>query len=125
MFYTWSGVPISEVRKHEKAYKKNFHKYAKEITNGTFGQPSASPTYTKAEADLFYSAKYTSPVHIDKSKLSWFPSAQAPAKTYNLTSYRPRDIKETLLRKSPSSSPGDDQLLYGFLARMPTTHHVF
>ena len=67
---------------------------------------------TKAEADLFYSAKYTSPVHIDMSKLSWFPSAQAPAKTYNLTSYRPRDIKETLLRKSPSSSPGDSIDLY-------------
>ena len=107
----------SETKKHEKAYKKNFFKYAKEITHGTFGQPSSSPTYTKAEADLFYSQKYTSPVHIDKSKLSWFPSVQPPANTYNLTPYRPRDIKEALLRKSPSSSPGEDQLLYGFLAR--------
>ena len=86
----------AEVRKHEKAYKKNFFKYAKEITHGTFGQPSSSPTYTKAEADTFYSQKYTSPVHIDKSKLSWFPSVQPPANTYNLTPYRPRDIKEAL-----------------------------
>ena len=41
----------------------------------------------------------------------------------SLAEYRPRDIKEALLRKSPSSSPGEDQLLYGFLARMPTTYH--
>ena len=29
----------------------------------------------------------------------------------SLAEYRPRDIKEVLLRKSPSSSPGEDQLL--------------
>ena len=59
----------SEVRKHEKAYKNNFHKYAKEITNNTFGQPSVSPTYTKDEANLFYRERYSTPKEINLTYL--------------------------------------------------------
>ena len=113
----------SEVRKHEKAFKKNFNKYAKEITNNTFGQPTISPSYSKEEANLFYRERYSTPKEINLTNLSWFPEVPLPNVPYNLDPYRPRDIKEALFKKSPSSSPGDDQILYGFSARMPCTHH--
>ena len=113
----------SEVKRHEKAFKKNFHKYAKEITNNTFGQPNVSPTFTKEEANLFYRERYSTPKEINLTNLSWFPTVTSPSIPYNLDPYRPRDIREALYKKSPSSSPGDDEILYGFLAKMPSTHH--
>ena len=32
---------------HEKAYRKNFYKYAKDITKGTFGQETIAKKYLK------------------------------------------------------------------------------
>ena len=41
-----------------------------------------------------------------------------------MSGYRPCDIKKALLKKSPNSCPGDDEILYGFLTRLPSTHHL-
>ena len=41
-----------------KAYVRNFWKTAKDITNGTFGQPTKTPTYDKSTADKHYRETY-------------------------------------------------------------------
>ena len=35
----------------------------------------------------------------------------------------PKDVKNILRNKSPNTCPGEDGLLYGILAKLPTTHH--
>jgi hypothetical protein len=82
-----------ETNDQEKAYRKNFHKFAKDITNDTFGQPSVTPTYSRDIANNFYMNKYSSPVVIDPTKLNWFPEVTQPSSQYNLNPYRPQDIK--------------------------------
>ena len=43
-----------EIRKQEKEYRNNFHRFAKEITNGTFNQPKVNPSYSLDAGNLFY-----------------------------------------------------------------------
>ena len=48
-------------REEEKAYRKTFWKTAKEMTNGTFGQPESAPVFSKEMAEKFYKEKYETP----------------------------------------------------------------
>ena len=50
-----------EIKEQEKAYTKNFFKFAKETTNGTYGRPTVSPSYTRDTANTYYREKYTTP----------------------------------------------------------------
>ena len=59
---------------------------------------------------------------LDPANLSWFPKVSAPKVSYDLTPYTSTLISETLRKKSPCSAPGDDEILYGYLAKMPGTH---
>ena len=74
-------------------------------------------------ADEYYKDKYSKPTTIDPTKLSWFPSVPEPAVSYDNCSITPKDIKNILKNKSPNTCPGEDGLLYGVLARLPTAHH--
>ena len=49
---------LAKERKQEKAYRKNFYKTAKDIANGTFGQPTVSPNFDINIANNFYTKKY-------------------------------------------------------------------
>ena len=42
-----------EINKQEKAYRYNFHKFAKETTNGTYNQPDINPTFSRETANKF------------------------------------------------------------------------
>ena len=42
-----------EIKEQEKAYKNNFYKFAKEITNGTYGKAPVEPTFSCEEANVF------------------------------------------------------------------------
>jgi len=90
----------NELKRQEKDYKKNFFKFAKEVTQGTYGKPSNSPTYSKEEADKYYTDKYSKAEEVDLDKLDWFPVAQAPQIPYDLSPYSAEDIQTTLKTKS-------------------------
>ena len=113
----------NSARKQEKEYRKNFYKFAKAATNGTLDEEKVVPTFEKEEADVYYKNKYSKPVEIDPTKLNWFPSVPDPTVPYNSITILPKEIKNILKNKSPSTCPGNDGLLYGILARLPTTHH--
>jgi len=102
----------NELKRQEKDYKKNFFKFAKEVTQGTYGKPSNSPTYSKEKADKYYTDKYSKAEEVDLDKLDWFPEAQAPQIPYDLSPYSAEDIQTTLKNKKQDSAPGDDEIVY-------------
>jgi hypothetical protein len=111
-----------EIKKQEKAYKDDFHKFAKAITKGTYGKPTVRPTFSCEEANKFYSDKYSTHTTVDPNELLWFPEVSLPTVPYDLSPYTPEDIYSALRNKTPDSAPGDDEILYGFLVKMPSTH---
>ena len=52
---------------------KNFNKFAKEVTNGTYHEGDIRPTFSCEDANTFYREKYSTSVTIDTEKLGWFP----------------------------------------------------
>ena len=47
-----------------------------------------------------------------------------PSKPYNLEPYSAEDVAEALKSKNQNSSPGDDQILYGYLTKLPKIHNL-
>ena len=109
-------------REEDKSYRKNFWKTAKDVTNGTFGDPESTPTFDKAMADQFYKEQYEKPVTIDFDKLKWFPSVEAPSIPYDLSPYTPKDIRSALSKKNSNSAPGYDEIVYEYLQKLPYLH---
>ena len=113
----------NQARKEENLYRKDFFKFAKAASNGTLEQDQVAPTYSKSVADEYYKNKYSKPVKIDPEKLSWFLPVQEPRIPYNNSTITPKDVKKIFKNKSPNTCPGEDGLLYGVLAKLPSTHH--
>ena len=113
-----------EMREQERQYKRNFHKFAKDVVNGNYGKESLEPTYSENTAFNYYKEKYSEKVEIDFNKLDWFPKVPPPSVPYNLSPYTEDDVKEALKGKNQNSSPGDDQILYGYLTKLPKTHQL-
>jgi hypothetical protein len=111
-----------DIKEQEKAFKNNFHKFAKETTNGTYNKTKVGPTFTQDVANTFYKEKYSTEVAIDIEKLSWFPEVTEPSIPYNLTPYNSHNIYETLKKKSANSSPGDDDIIYDYLKKLKSVH---
>ena len=83
----------------DKLYRKDFWKTAKDITNGTFGNPEPAPSFDKDTADQHYKTQYETPSNIDTEKLNWFPKVEKPSTQYNTKPYTPKDIKGALINK--------------------------
>ena len=113
----------SKVKKHENAYKKNFYQFAKDACNGDLDKDKVQPKFGKEEVFKFYSDRYSSPGELDTSKLDWFVPAAEPVFRYDQASIRPCEVKNILKKKSPNTAPGEDGLLYGVLAKLPSVHH--
>ena len=108
----------------QKAYKKDFWKTARDVTNGSFGKQSTGPTFDKPTADKYYKSKYEHKVPVNLEDLKWFPKVDAPSIEYNLKPYTPKDIKHALYKKCNNSAPGEDGIVYGYLKKMPFLHKV-
>ena len=112
-----------QIRKQEKDYNKNFYKFAKNACNGTLDTETVKPDFTPEQAFEFYSTRYSSPGEIDTSKLDWFVPVPAPTQSYNRSAIRPVEVKGILKSKAPNTAPGEDGLVYGVLAKLPSVHH--
>ena len=111
------------IRKQEKAYRKNFFSFAKDACNGTLDTERVKPKFSNKEAFDFYQDRYANPGDIDFTKLDWFVSVPEPTQSYDRSAIRPGDVKRILKNKSPNTAPGEDGLLYGVLAKLPSIHH--
>ena len=116
------NLEVKKAKEEDIAFRKNFWKTAKEVTNGTFGEPPSKPTFTKSTANQFYKEKYEKPTVINIEDLDWFPQVEPPTKEYNLSPYTPKDIKNALKKKNNNSAPGYDNIVYEYLLKMPSLH---
>ena len=114
----------SQIKRQEDLYRKNFFKFAKDSCNGTLFAPKVTPTFSKEEADTYFKAKYSTPVRIDTSKLDWMLPTLPPSISYDTSAIRPSQVKAILKAKSPNTAPGEDGLLYGVLAKLPSVQHI-
>ena len=112
----------TQAREEDKAFRKDFWKTAKKVSNGTFGEPPSKPTFDKATANQFYKEKYEKPTNINIEDLDWFPPVEPPTREYNLHPYTPKDIKNALKKKDKNSAPGYDEIVYEYLVKMPSLH---
>ena len=112
-----------QVNQHEKTYRKNFFKFAKKATKGTLDEEDITPEFTKAEADMFFSQRYSIPIDIDTDKLDWFTEVSPRTVAYDTSTITPVMVKKIFKSKSPSTAPGEDGLMNGVLAKMPSVHH--
>ena len=112
-----------EIRRQENAYRKNFYKFSKEACNGTLGKEKEQPEFSQETANEYFKAKYSRPAEIDTRKLDWFVPVLPPTQPYNQSAIRPGQVKAILCSKAPNTSPGEDGLLYGILAKLPSVHH--
>ena len=115
---------VKLAKKEEKEYRNNFWKTAKDVTNGSFGREESTPTFDKATADKFYKERYEKSVEIDPEELKWFPKVKEPTVPYNLSPYKPKDVKKALSKKNKNSAPGEDGIVYEYLLKMPTLHKL-
>ena len=113
-----------QIKKQEKAYKRNFFKFAKEACDGTVGEERVQPLFNKEVADVYFKNKYGTAVDIDLDKLKWMMPTQPPTVPYDQSDIRPGDVKKILKSKSPNTAPGEDGLLYGMLVHLPSVHHI-
>jgi hypothetical protein len=111
------------IKKHEKLYKHNFFKFAKKACNDTLDNDEIGPSFSSLQANHYYKSKYSSPVVIDPVQLFWFPQTDLPTVQYDTSRITPSIVKEILRKKSATSAPGEDGLMYGFLSNLPAVHH--
>ena len=111
-------------KQEDKAYKKDFWKTAKDVTNGTFGKQQPTPTFKKSTADSHYKEKYEKTAEIEIEKLDWFPDINEPTINYNLAPYTPKDVKHTISKKNLNSAPGYDDIVYEYILKLPFLHQV-
>ena len=112
------------IRKQENLYRKNFFRFAKDACNGTLGEERVQPTFSKEQADLYFSTRYGTAAAIDTDELDWFVEVEPPTIPFNQDPIRPCEVKEILRKKAANTAPGEDGVLFGVLARLPTLHHV-
>ena len=113
----------SAAYKQESSYRKEFFKFAKAACNGTLDKEEAGPTFSKEDADVHYKGTYSKTVHINSAKLDWFPEVEPPTVPYNSSPITPKDVRDIIRGKSPTTAPGEDGLLYGVLGKLPSVHH--
>ena len=111
-------------KEEEKSYHKDFWKTSKSVTEGTFGKPNQGPTFEKSTADQFYKNKYEKSTTINPEDLDWFPTVAKPSIPYKLSPYTPKCIRNALYKKCNNSAPGEDDIVYLYLKKMPYLHQV-
>ena len=110
-----------EVRRQEKAYRRNFFKFAKEACNGTLGEEKVQPTFSREEANTYFQTKYGTRVDIDTTKLDWFVPTQPPRVPYDQSEIRPCMLKAILKGKAPNTAPGEEGCCTGCWPSCPAS----
>ena len=113
----------------EEMFFKNKWEFSKKATQGTLDKVPENPSFSKADADIFYPETYSQAKTVDLSQLNWFPNLPTDPtnenfKEFSLDPIRPKDVKNTLKNCNKNSSPGPDGISYKILLKLPVTHHL-
>ena len=97
--------------------------------DGTLDKKPVVPTFTDLHTNTYFPFKYGNPHPADLQALNWFPylpkhDEDFSVQPFNLDPVRSKDVKATLSKKSATSAPGPDGIMYGILRKLPATHHI-
>ena len=108
----------------ERSYLRNFYNYAKEAVAGTIGGGADSPQFPVEVANGYYPQKYQVPVRLQQGQMSWFPDIPDEKFRHacDMSPITPGLVRKILSSKKATSAPGPDELMYGVLLRLPSTH---
>ena len=128
---------ISELKKREKhlndiktgafqeqKFHKNKFKFAKEVSNGTFGEDNIQPTFSKTKGNEFYPATYSVPRQINLPDLHWFPPLPPLVSQFDNSPFKPKDVRNILSKCNKKSAPGPDGVSYSVLSQLDSCHHI-
>ena len=108
----------------ERSYLRNFYNFAKEAVAGAIGGGGDSPQFPVEVANRYYPEKYQVPVRLQQGPLSWFPYLPEDkfGHAFDMSPITPSLVRKVLSSKKATSAPGPDELMYGVLLRLPSTH---
>jgi hypothetical protein len=111
----------------ERSYLHKFYNFAKEAVAGTIGGGGDSPQFPVEVGNRYYPEKYLVPVRLQQGPLSWFPYLPEDKfeHAFDLSPITPSLVRKVLSSKKATSLPGPDELMYGVLLRLPSTHSFF
>ena len=110
----------------EKRFRNNFYDFSKKACNGSLHSDSPKPSFSQNEADEYFCSKYSVSNVIDPASLNWFPYISVSSDEhlkFNMSAFKPKDVKAILKQKKAKSAPGEDGLMYGMLKHLNCTHH--
>ena len=82
------------IKQQEKAYRKDFFKFAKEACNGTLFEKRVEPEFNVEEASTFFNRRYGAAAMLDMTKLDWMIDPPPPTVPYNSDAVRPCQVKK-------------------------------
>jgi hypothetical protein len=113
-------------RIHEQAEGQgcNFYNFAKEVVAGTIGGGGDSPKFPVEVTNRYYPEKYQVPVRLQQGHLSWFPYLPEDkfGHAFDMSPITPSLVRKVLSLKKATLLPGPDELMYGVLLQLPSTH---
>ena len=115
-------------KQQRKECRKDLYKFAKKILNDD-GYTSTEPTFTAAEADVYFSQVYsTSPATFTRPP--WMPEPPSPSTGLDVSAFTEEEISLVISRLNISSCPSPmDQIPYLVLKKcpslIPTLLHIF
>ncbi len=106
-------------------YLSNFWDFSKRLIKGELYKDAVHPAFTQEEANKYYTDKYSQDIAFDPSQLNWFPYIRMPRDytNFDMSVIKPKHVKCILQQKSSTKAPGPDCVTYGFLKKLPATHH--
>jgi hypothetical protein len=101
-----------------------FYNFAKEAIADTVGGGDDSPEFPVEVANRYYPEKYQVPVRLQQGQLSWFPylPEEKFGHAFDMSPIIPSLVRRVLSSKKATLLPCPDELMYGVLLRLPSTH---
>ena len=110
--------------KQERAFWKNRWSFAKSVVEGS--QPNTKPSFSSAEAYTYYSNSFAKSANDTYKGLPhWIGEVMPESREkdeFNTTPFTKEQIWRALKKSNKSSAPGDDNITYHHLWKLPSTH---
>jgi hypothetical protein len=114
----------------EGLFLKNRYNFSKGCLAGSLESEAVKPTFSREFANQHYSSSYSVPHDTRLEDLHWYPEVKSlgPGSPdfvpFDMSAFKPRDVRAVLKAANHSSTPGPDGIPYGVLYHLPSIHHV-
>ena len=116
----------TNIRKHERAFRNNPWLYAKKCCSGK--NTRAEPNFSAETAYAYFQDSTASSHQTYQTLPEWvnqvmpFTERDEPIE-FDLSAITPGTIRKVLKSRPSNSSPGEDEITYHHLKKLPSAHH--